>query len=260
MRGHFFGCALALIALVSCNSIPSGSPHQEGLINEFLDGSFLRQELTQLSAQTAQASNTKVAKAGSEAEAKGLAFNREIEEALRPETTVPLTQAYLRSQHTETLEAILQWLRTPLAERMLVLSAQPFDYNGFNTYQVEKTGLRLDLIPRLDKATHTSEWQIEDTAQRAKVFQSLLEEKGKAAQSDGKLDPMIEHFVRTQSLRKLAFVYRTASDLDLQQYIDFLESTVGQSYIMIRRNALAAGHSKAQTVLAKLPTLVQSVK
>ena len=260
MSEYFFGCALALSVLVSCSSIPSGSPHQEELINEFLDRSYLRQELTQLSLQSAKVSNTKIAKTGSDAEAKNLGFNQEIEKALRPETTVPLTQAYLRSQPIETLEAILQWLRTPLAERMLALSAQPFDYNGFNTYQVERTGLRLDLIPRLDKTTHTSEWQIEDTAQRTKMFQSVWEEKRKAAKPNGKLDPMIEQFVRTQSLRKLAFIYHTANDQDLQQYIDFLESPVGQSYVMIHRNALAAGHSKAQTVLAKLPTMIQSVK
>jgi hypothetical protein len=203
---------------------------------------------------------TKTTPTGSEADTKALALNREVEEALRPESTVPLMQDYLRTQRPETLEHLLEWLRTPLAQRMLTLAVQPFDYSGFNTYQVPKQGLLLDLIPRLDKATHTSELAIEDTTERTKFLAPLFTGKEQAPRSDSKLSPMIEQFLRAQLLRKQAFIYRAASDQDLQRYIEFLESPLGQTYVTVRRNTLVAAHSKAQTVMVKIQAVAQSFK
>lgn len=255
MRGHLWGCSITLCLLASCSSFPSGSPEQGARVDEFIDRSYLHQELMQVSNQMTQLQSAKVAPTVSEAESKGLALSREIGEALRPESTMPLMRDYLRTQRPETLERLLEWLRTPLTQRMLTFAAQPFDYGGFNTYQVPKDGPRQNLIPRLDKATHTSDLAIEETIERTKILGPFFAEKQQAAQSDGKLSPMIEQFVRAQHLRKQAFIYRSASDQDLQQYIEFLESPLGQTYVMVRRNALVAAHSKAQAVMAKLMTV-----
>jgi len=258
MRAYLLGLSLVVGVLASCSSVPSGSQSRDSLIEEFLDRSYLRQEVTQQYEQLVQLQSSKVAQTASEAE--GLAFSREVVEALRPESVVPLMQDYVRTQRAETLEHLLEWLRTPLAHRMLALAAEPFDYGGFNTYQVPKDELRYELIPRLDKATHTSEWAIADISERTKVLLPLFEGNKQAAQWDGKLSPMIEQFAHAQSMRKLSFIYRTVSGQDLQHYVEFLESSLGQTYVAIRRNALVAANSNAQTVMAKLPGLVQSIK
>jgi hypothetical protein len=252
MRGHLLVCCIGVSLLASCSTTPAPSPGRDALIDEFLERSYLHQEAVQASQQYAQQQNAKRAPHTSEADLKGRAFNRELEEALRPESTVPLMRDYLRSQRAETLEHMLVWLRNPLAQRMLTLAAQPFDYAGFNSYQVPKNELRYELIPRLDKATHTSELAIEDTTEKTKLLGPILMKKGESVPSDYKLAPMIAQFLQAQLLRKQAFIYQKASDQDLKQYVEFLESPLGQTYVAIRRNALVAAHSKAQAVMAKL--------
>lgn len=252
MRQHLLLCSIAVSFLASCSTIQPPPQDRDALIDEFLERSLLRQEAVQASQQYAQLQNAKAASPTSDAESKGRALNREMEEALRPEATVPLMQAYLRTQRAETLEQVLVWLRTPLAQRMLALAAEPFDYAGFNSYQVPKNELRYELIPRLDKATHTSELAIEDTTEKTKLLGPILMKKGESVPSDYKLAPMIAQFLQAQLLRKQAFIYQKASDQDLRQYVEFLESPLGQSYVAIRRNTLVAGHSKAQAVMAKL--------
>jgi hypothetical protein len=179
-----------------------------------------------------------------------------MEDALRPESTVPLMRDYLRTQRAETVELLVKWLRTPLAERMLGLAALPFDYSAFNSYEVPKNEHRNELIPRLDKATHESDFLIQEAAQKTKLFAAALGEKSLSAKSDGKVAPMIEQFIRNQQLRKESFIFRSASDQELQGYVEYLESPHGQVYVVTRRNALAAGHRKAQTVMAKFQQLV----
>ena len=65
MRGHLLGCSVVLGVLVSCSSIPSGSPTHEAIIDEFVDKSYLRQEVTQQSVESAQPQVAKVAQPGS---------------------------------------------------------------------------------------------------------------------------------------------------------------------------------------------------
>lgn len=255
MRGHLLACGVALGLLASCSSIPSKTPEREALVDEFLERSYLQQETMDEFKQMISRQSATVAPPKSEAAAKGRAISQEMEEALRPETTVPLMRDYLYTQRAETLERLLEWLRTPLAQRMLALAAQPFNYEGFNNYQAQKDGPRLELIPRLDKASHTSELAIEDNAERTKLLESVLAEKQQAARYDGKVSPMFEQVIRAQHLRRQAFTYRSVSDQDLREYIEFLESPLGQTYVVVRRNALVAGHSKVQAVLAKLLTL-----
>jgi hypothetical protein len=261
MRGYAWNCfSVTLGLLVSCSSAPSQSQSRDALINEFIERSFLREELIQYSTPIAEAKNAKVNKVGSAAEPQGIAFNREIEEALRPDITISLAQEYLHTQRAEVLERLLEWLRTPIAQYMVALSVQPFDYTDFNTYQVPKDDIRYDLIPRLDKATHTSELIIQESTDRAKMLGPILMGKERTVPSDYKLSPQIAQFLRAQLLRKQAFIYRQASNQDLKQYVEFLESPLGQVYVAFRRNALVAAHSKAKTVMAKLPGLIESVK
>ena len=256
MRGHVVGWIVTLGVLASCASVPSQSADRDALIDEFLKRSYLHQEAIQASQQYGERLKSNTASPTSEAGEKSRALSQEMEEALRPESTVPLMRDYLRTQRAETLELLLKWLRTPLAERMLALAALPFDYSGFNSYQVPKNQLRNELIPRLDKATHESELLIQEAAERTKLFAAALGDKSLAAQSNGKMPTMIEQFLRNQQLRKESFIFRSASDQELQGYVEYLESPLGQVYVVTRRNALAAGNSKAQTVMAKFQDLV----
>ena len=63
-----------------------------------------------------------------------------------------------------------------------------------------------------------------------------------------------------EHLRKQAFMYRTASSHDLQGYVPFLESPLGQNYISFRRNALVAANSKLRAVWGKMATKTRDRK
>ena len=251
MRAQLLGLSVILGLLASCAAASSGAPSREALINEFLDKSYLRQEVTRQHEKMALLQSGRVIRPGSEAEAK---LERELEEAIRVESMVALMHTYLSKERIEIVEQLMEWLRTPLAQRMLALAAQPFDYAAFTTYQVRKDEPVYQLISRLDKATHTTEFSIEDDMEKAKSRGILLGNKDYKVPSEYKLSLLTDEY-RVKSLRKQAFIYRTASGPDLQGYVEFLESPLGQTYVSLRRNTLVAANSKVQTVWVKMATL-----
>jgi len=252
MRAQLLGLSVILGLLASCAGASSGAPSREALIDEFLDKSYLRQEVTRQHEKMALLQSGRVIRPGSEAEAK---LERELEETIRVESMVALMHTYLSKERIEIVEQLMEWLQTPLAQRMLALAAQPFDYAAFTTYQVRKDEPVYQLISRLDKATHTTEFAIEDEMEKAMRRGTLvLGNKNYKVPYEYKLRLLTDEY-RAQLLRKQAFIYRTASGPDLQGYVEFLESPLGQTYVSLRRNTLVAANSKVQTVWVKMATL-----
>lgn len=251
MLTHLLGLSVVLSLLASCSAVPYGSPSREALIDEFLDKSYLRQEVARQHEKMALLQSGRVIRPGSEAEAK---LERELEEAIRLESMVALTHSYLSKERTEIVEQLVEWLRTPLAQRMLALAEEPFDYAAFIKYQVLNDELLYQFIPRLDKATHTTEFAIENDMEKAKTLGTLMSRKDYNVPSEYKLSLLTDEY-QAKLLRKQAFIYRTASGPDLQSYLAFLESPLGQTYVSLRRHTLVAANSKVQTVWAKMMTL-----
>lgn len=250
MLARLLGLSVVLSLLASCSAVFSGSPSRESLIDEFLDKSYLRQEVTRQHEKMALLQSGRVIRPGSEAEAK---LERELEKAIRLESMVALMHSYLSKERIEIVEQLVEWLRTPLAQRMLALAAEPFDYTAFTAYKVRKDEPLYQLIPRLDKATHTTELTIEDEMEKAKRRGQSCCNKDYEVPSEYKLSLLTDEY-QVQLLRKQAFLYRRASSRDLEGYVAFLESTLGQTYISLRRNALVVANSKVQTVWAKMMT------
>lgn len=126
----------------------------------------------------------RVIRPGSEAEAK---LERELEEAICLESMVALMHSYLSKERIEIVEQLVEWLRTPLAKRMLALAEKPFDYGAFIKYQVHNDDPLYQYIPRLDKATHMTEFAIENDMEKAKTRGMLMSGKDYKLPSEYKL-------------------------------------------------------------------------
>lgn len=129
--------------------------------------------------------------------------------------------------------------------------AEPLDYAAFSRYQVPNDEPRNQLISRFEKATHTTEFAVEDRMEKDKRLVTLMSRADYQAPSAHMLSLLADEY-RPQLLRRQAFIYRTASARDLQGYVEFLESPLGQTYVSLRRNALVAANSKVQAVWAKM--------
>jgi len=170
------------------------------------------------------------------------------------------------------LSTVLEFARTPLAKKMTQLELQAATPQGIQELQKFAAQLkdnppakqRLSLVQRLDDAVAASALSVKLTLATAEglikaIDRTLPPEKRlKAGQLEQVLKDMsaqLEGPLKNQTLTSFLYAYRTVSDDELKQYIQFAESDAGKWFIKVLSDgylvAMSSAAEKAGNQMAK---------
>lgn len=233
------------MALIEELVIRSGIRHQIRQIPELMDQSLATQQNAQLSQEQIQA------------------LTSVMREAFEPERFEKEVIGHLgKSLKTPDIEKTLDWLDSPLGQRITDLEnnaispeaemaiqklmGQPLESQAFPE--------QLAQMKKIDKALHASElltdFIVEIQITLLKGFTASLPDHGRAAIEQAKaalkqqrvqIRQMAERNFTVRSL----YTYRPLSNVELSNYIDFINSPSGQRYHQASFSALRKAFLKA---------------
>lgn len=197
-----------------------------------------------------------------------------ITQVVRPEIYLArLSHSLAENYSAEEVSHLAAWLRTPLMRQMIALEAAASTTEAGPALVRHSISLRknpcgaerLELLNRLDAATHYSE---SATRAQAALLQSFPGARNDDAPSWEDVQPAPEDMVRDWKLTKLPaiqeawrramlFAYRTIDDKELQKYVEAWESGEGKKFISVIEQAmLDGGAAILQTLAARLVPLL----
>jgi uncharacterized protein DUF2059 len=168
----------------------------------------------------------------------------------------------------------LAWYRSPLGKRItaLELMALAFENGWDSAVSIERKQAsqhRIALVERLDASGGASETTVDVTLSivrsLTRAFQPVL--PAAARVSNVQLDDQIARArsrtleqIRGACLVGMLLAYRSLTDQELSEYVQFVESEAGQWYMSVMNSALLAAVDVAATVTAReLATAVPQV-
>jgi Uncharacterized protein conserved in bacteria (DUF2059) len=192
--------------------------------------------------------------------------------------------ARIRREFAQNLDAAklttaLAWYNSPLGNRIIGLELAALVYNGGSEAVADLESnrplpRRLALIQRLDAGRGTSETTLDMTVaivrSLTRAFQHSLPAVARLspAQLDEELtrarNRTLEQF-RDACLVSMIFAYRTLSDHELDQYVQFVESEAGQWYMGMKNSTLltaveVASEAAAAELVTAVPQLADDLR
>jgi Uncharacterized protein conserved in bacteria (DUF2059) len=192
--------------------------------------------------------------------------------------------ARIRREFAQNLDAAklttaLAWYNSPLGNRIIGLELAALVYNGGSEAVADLESnrplpRRLALIQRLDAGGGTSETTLDMTVaivrSLTRAFQHSLPAVARLspAQLDEELtrarNRTLEQF-RDACLVSMIFAYRTLSDHELDQYVQFVESEAGQWYMGMKNSTLltaveVASEAAAAELVTAVPHLADDLR
>lgn len=186
---------------------------------------------------------------------------------------------FQRNIDSGRLEKALAWYDSPLGKRITAHELAALVAAGgaeavADLEQNRPSSRRLDLIERLDEGGRASETTVDITVAIVRsltvAFQPGL--PAVAGLSRDQLDRQIAQArnrtledMRRVCLVSMLLVYRSLSDEELDQYVQFVESEAGQWYMSVMNSALltainAAADTTASELAAAVPQLVGDLR
>ncbi len=170
-----------------------------------------------------------------------------------------------KNLNTYDVEAILQWLTSPLGEKITKLEVAASTSSAYETITSMKDELlkdtaRVKKIRKLDaaiKATESSvdlalNTQIAVASSMAAAFApddpALFDQIVKSTEAGRK---QLETVVKEQTLVSLLYTYRTLKDDEIDKYIDFASSDLGRRYQAVMNDGLNSGVLSASREVGK---------
>lgn len=182
-----------------------------------------------------------------------------------------IRREFARNLDAAKLTTALAWYNSPLGNRIIGLELAALVYNGGSEALADLESnrplpRRLALIQRLDAGRGTSETTVDVTVaivrSLTRVFQHALPAVARLspAQLEEELtrarNRTLEQF-RDACLVSMLLAYRTLSDDEVEQYVQFVESHAGQWYISMKNGTLlTAVEVASEAAAAELATAV----
>lgn len=158
-------------------------------------------------------------------------------------TTV--VQRFAADADPERLNAVLEWLRSPLAQKMIRLEVEagtPEGQQKLKDYAAALQGnppaqIRLALVKRLDEATRTTELAIATSASMVGAMMGTLQaqlppekrmDEAQVGKELSRMKAQLQAPMKNNTLVNFLFTYRSVSDEELTQYLSFWESETGR--------------------------------
>lgn len=173
-------------------------------------------------------------------------------------------RSYLEGELTgEEVESVLEWLSSPLGERITRLEEEASTPEGYldrqeiSDFLVENLPAeRLELFQQLDEAVQVSELGFtigvntvvavaEGVALVAPGVESPRSEELRAAM-ESRREEMTES-MRESTLRSFAYTYRDLEVAELDRYLEFAESPIGRKYHAV----LSAAYERVLSAAAR---------
>jgi hypothetical protein len=182
-----------------------------------------------------------------------------------------IRREFARNLDAAKLTTALAWYNSPLGNRIIGLELAALVYNGGSEALADLESnrplpRRLALIQRLDAGGGASETTVDVTVAivrgLTRVFQHALPAVARLspAQLEEELtqarNRTLEQF-RDACLVSMLLAYRTLSDDEVEQYVQFVESDAGQWYISMKNGTLlTAVEVASEAAAAELATAV----
>jgi hypothetical protein len=162
----------------------------------------------------------------------------------------------------ELAREVLDWLLSPLGQKITALESIQFSAKTFQDLAVFSRQLQSDpppqnrysLLRRLDAATGASEKNVEVVlailVQTATAMQGALSRGEKISVEEMRRQlafrrPQLEENAKKTTEVSLVYLYQTLTDKELERYVSFSESETGKAYHKLAFEALMAALSDA---------------
>lgn len=167
----------------------------------------------------------------------------------------------------DDINIILLWLNSPLGQKITALEEGASSAKAYQDMRDFAMGLqsnppadkRLAAIEQFDKAAHMTESSV-----KMKMDMSLAMAEAMSCTMDcnnfskeqvvAQLEqarPQFEQGSQQETMISALFTYQTLTDNELEQYIQFYETAVGQKYMTVVTDALSASIKNASKVLGE---------
>lgn len=185
-----------------------------------------------------------------------LIMKASIQEAFKPASLKETVLAEMRAKLTaQDIKEVLDWLDSPLGKKCTRLeedASTPEALAKMQQYAAQiknapPTEERLNIIRKLDSAVKGTESGV-DIAINGQIAIALatistlpVEQRRSLESISGELEknrPQLEAMVRSQVLLSYLYTYRSLTDDEIQQYIEFAASPAGSRYHSVTEQAL----------------------
>ena len=163
------------------------------------------------------------------------------------------------------IEAILQWLESPLGVEITKLEESASSASAYESMKLMKEGLlkdaaRVEKIKKLDAAIKGTESSL-DLAINTQIAVASAMAAVLAPEDPTVLDQIIkgsmagrkqmESSVKDMTLVSFLYTYRTLKDDEIDRYTKFLSSDLGRRYVEVMKDGLDTGLLRASRDLGK---------
>ncbi len=240
------------------------------LIEEVLDLSGAKRQIAQIPAVVQVVAAQRKTGLQPEEDAK---VGRILAESYQAEALYQTVKDHLtRSFDHQRFLVLLQWLRSPLARRLLdfeVRASTPEAMQDMQQFASQRHRKppgreRLTLLRKLDEAAGVTEFNIEMILSSfrglAKAIDPLLPpekrlKKGQLEQLVSDMRAQMETAIHNEVILTMLYTYQSATDTELRAYVAFLESETGRWFSSVASDgmlrAMTAAAERAGTQVEK---------
>ncbi len=175
-----------------------------------------------------------------------------------------VVQRFALAAEEEALMAWIEWLQSPLARRIVEMemasqSPEAEEERARFVESLEQEGTpsgRIDLLRRLDEAVRATEAGMDAYFAMMKgmnqAMRSVIPEA--PAEQDQELESLRKQLAegaKEHTIQQMLFTYRSATDPDLQSYIQYWETDSGRRFTELTTDAVMAGIAFAADAIGR---------